>query len=62
VFDLRLPYTYRNGGQTATELVHPGILAEGPESLGNRLVHAIGGDFDEVLDALEILTGHFARS
>jgi hypothetical protein len=61
-FDLRLLYTHDDGRQAAAELVNPSVLAERPESLGNRLVHAIGGDFDEVFDALEVPAGDPARS
>jgi hypothetical protein len=43
------------------DVLNPIIVAENPQSLGDRLVHAAGTDFNRMFNLLKIETGNFAR-
>jgi hypothetical protein len=42
------------------DVVDPFVVVENPQGLSNRLVDAVGTNFNRMFNLLEIETGHFA--
>jgi hypothetical protein len=61
MLDLGMLYFNRDGRLTAPDVLDPIIIAENPQSLGDRLVDAAGTNFNRMFNFLKIKTGNFAR-
>ena len=61
MLDLGMLYFNRDGRLTMPDVLNPIIVAENPQSLGDRLVDAAGTNFNRMFNFLKIETGNFAR-
>ena len=61
VLDLGMLYFNSDRGLTVPDVLNPSIVAENPQSLGDRLVNAAGTNFNRMFHFLQIETGNCAR-
>jgi len=60
MLDLGRLYFNSDRRLTVPEVLDPFIVAENPQSLGDRLVDAAGTNFNRIFNFLKIETGNFA--
>jgi hypothetical protein len=61
MLNLGVLYFNSDRGLTVPDVLNPIIVAENPQSLGDRLVDAAGTNFNRMFNFLKIETGDFAR-
>src|ERR1700726_3046069 len=61
MLDLGMLYFNSDRGLTVPDVLNPIIVAENPQSLGDRLVDTAGTNFNRMFNFLKIETGNFAR-
>jgi hypothetical protein len=61
MLNLGMLYFKSDRGLTVPDVLNPSIVAENPQSLGDRLVDAVGSNFNRMFNFLKIETGDFAR-
>jgi hypothetical protein len=61
MLNLGMLYFNSDRGLTVPDVLNPIIVAENPQSLGDRLVDAAGTNFNRMFNFLKIETGNFAR-
>jgi hypothetical protein len=61
MLDLGMLYFNRDRRLTVADVLDPSIIAENPQSLGDRPVDAASTNFNRMFNFLKIETGNFAR-
>src|ERR1700730_16461641 len=61
MLNLGMLYFKSDRGLTVPDVLNPSIVAENPQSLGDRLVDAAGSNFNRMFNFLKIETEDFAR-
>ena len=61
MLNLGMLYFKSDRGLTVPDVLNPSIVAENPQSLGDRLVDAVGSNFNRMFNFLKIETGNLAR-
>jgi hypothetical protein len=60
MLNLGILYFKSDRGLTVPDVLNPSFVAENPQSLGDRLVDAVGSNFNRMFNFLKIETGDFA--